>query len=88
MDGIIVHTGEDATRLEIGCVHQRGVLYATRAEASWVCDNSLLHAHALAGFMRELTALGDPKVKGLMKRWGLYFRELPLEVPQTPSDAR
>ena len=87
MDGITVHTGEDATRLEIGCVHQRGVLYATRAEGSWVCDNSLLHAHALAGFMRELTALADPEVKALMKRWGVYYRELPLEAETTPAKA-
>lgn len=83
MEGIIVHTGKDGNRLEIGCTHQRGVLYATRGEASWVCDDATLHAHAMAGFFRELAALDDPKVKKLMRRWGLYFR--PLEVEQEAS---
>ena len=44
-----------------------------------MCAQEQLHAHSLAGFLGELVKLQDPRVKGLMQRWGLYFRELPRE---------
>lgn len=77
-NGFSVHGGTDGTRVEIECPHQSGVLYAVAGEASWVCSPELLHAHGLAGFLRELVALEDPRVRGLMQRWGLYFREHPV----------
>ena len=71
-DGFSVHLGTDGTRVEIECAHQSGILYAVPGEASWVCSAELLHAHGLAGFLRELVALEDPRVRWLMQRWGLY----------------
>lgn len=67
------------TRVEMCCPHQRGLLYIVPSEGSWVCSPEHLHAHALAGFLKELVALDSPEVRGLMQRWGLYFRERPLE---------
>lgn len=76
--GIIVKEGQGGKRLEIQCKHQSGVLYVVPSEASWVCSQELLHAHALAGFMRELIGLQDARVEQALRRWGLYFRERPL----------
>ena len=79
--GITVKTGQEGSRIEIQCTHQNGVLYAVPGEASWVCSPDLLPAHAMAGFLRELVKLSDPRVQGLMQRWGLYYRARPV----TPS---
>ena len=67
------------TRLQVSCMHQSGLLYVVPAEKSWVCSQELMPAHALAGFLREVMALEDPRVSDIMQRWGVYFRELPLE---------
>ena len=67
------------SRVQISCMHQSGLLYVVPAEKSWVCSQEHMHAHALAGFLGELTDLGDSRVKGLMQKWGIYFRQLPLE---------
>lgn len=77
--GVVVKLGQGGARVEIGCPHQHGLLYAVRSKASWVCSDDLLHAHALAGFLRELMRLEEPAVQALMHKWGLYYRELPLE---------
>ena len=77
--GILVKQGSGGTRVELQCMHQNGLVYVVPSEASWVCSQEHLHAHALAGFFKELTLLQDPRVKQLMQRWGLYFRERPIE---------
>ena len=77
--GLIVKHDSGGKRIEMQCTHQNGLLYAVPAESSWVCSEELLHAHALAGFFKELTELDDPRVKEAMRRWGLYFRTRPLE---------
>lgn len=81
--GLDVTLGNDMTRIRAVCEHQRGLIYVVPAERSWVCDNERLPAHALAGFFRELSALKNLEVEGLMQQWGIYFRELPKE----PEDA-
>lgn len=83
--GIIVKAGAEGSRIELQCPHQNGLLYAVPAEASWVCTTELLPAHAMAGFLRELVKLNDPRVQGLMQRWGLYYRARP--VTPSPQDA-
>ena len=80
--GVTITPGKSMTRMQVSCIHQRGLLYMVPAEKSWVCSQDLLPAHALAGFLKELTALGDPLVEDIMQRWGVYFRELPLEDVQ------
>ena len=77
--GLTVKPGHEMVRLDLSCPHQNGVLYAVPAEGSWVCHRGLLHAHALAGFLRELVQMEDPRVKALLQKWGLYYREKPLE---------
>ena len=76
---IIAKFGKDLSRLEIGCKHQRGILYAVPSELSWVCNDKDRHSHSLAGFLKELTRIGNPEVKEAMQKWGLYYRELPIE---------
>lgn len=80
--GITVKQGSDGDRVEVGCMHQNGLLYVVPSEASWVCSPEHRHAHALAGFLKELVRLNDLKVLELMQRWGLYFRERPLETQE------
>ena len=75
--GLDIIPGNDMTRIRAVCEHQRGLIYVVPAERSWVCAKESLPAHALAGFFRELTALENKEVRGLMQQWGIYFRELP-----------
>ena len=76
--GLNVKHDSGGKRLEIQCKHQNGLVYVVPSEASWVCSEELIHAHALAGFFKELVALNDQRVREIMQRWGLYFRERPL----------
>jgi len=77
--GLITRQGEGMSRVQISCVHQSGLLYVVPAEKSWVCSEEHMPAHSLAGFLGELTDLEDPRVKEIMQRWGIYFRQLPLD---------
>jgi len=77
--GITIKHDQGSKRLEVQCAHQNGLLYIVPSEASWVCTEEYLHAHALAGFFKELTGLKSQQVKEVMQRWGLYFRERPLD---------
>ncbi|MBI4234131.1 MAG: hypothetical protein HY686_06805 [Chloroflexi bacterium] len=79
-NGITVKQGSEGDRIEVQCMHQNGLLYVVPSQASWVCSPGHRHAHALAGFFKELARLGDPQVQELMQRWGLYFRERPIEA--------
>ena len=76
--GITVKQDTGGSRVEVQCKHQRGLLYVVPAEASWVCTPELVHAHALAGLLKELSALKDPSVQQVMQKWGIYYRERPL----------
>ena len=83
--GVTIKEGTGDTRVDIQCNHQSGVLYVVPAEASWVCQPENIHAHAMAGFLRELVELGDPRVQDLMQRWGLYYRARPIESEEGQS---
>ena len=76
--GLNVKHDSGSKRIELQCTHQNGLLYVVPGEASWVCSEDLIHAHALAGFFRQLAELDDDRVKALMQRWGLYYRPRPL----------
>ena len=78
--GITVKHDNGGSRIEIRSQNQAGLLYAVPAEASWVATADQLPAHALAGFLNDLSELADPRVEGFMRKWGLYFRPLPLEA--------
>ena len=84
--GVTVKEDIGSTRVEIQCDHQSGVIYFVPAEASWVCQPKHLHAHALAGFFRELIELADPRITELMQRWGMYYRSRPLDTPDTKEE--
>ena len=85
--GITVKTGAGGTRVEFQCKHQNGLVYVVPAESSWVCSEELVHAHAMAGFLKDVTGLADPQVQGLLQKWGLYFRERPLAEEDQLSTA-
>ena len=86
--GISVKQGSGGARIELECSHQNGLLYTVPAEASWVCSQDLLPAHALAGFLGDLVKDADPRTSELMQRWGLYFRQRPLEPQAEVSEPR
>ena len=83
--GLTIKPGQGMTRVQVSCMHQSGLLYVVPAEKSWVCSEEHMPAHAIAGFLTELTNLKDSKIKELMQRWGIYFRQLPLEEEVTPT---
>ena len=76
--GLTIKPGGGATRIQVTCPHQSGLLYVIPAERSWVCSGEQMPSHALAGFFRELVALRDARVQDLMQSWGIYYRQLPL----------
>ena len=79
-----------AKRVELQCEHQNGLIYVVSAEGSWVCDDDLIHAHALAGFFKEMTDLGDKRIRILMQKWGIYFRSRDVITldPESDSDQK
>ena len=77
--GLSIRPGQGITRVQISCMHQSGLLYVVPAEKSWVCSQEYMPAHALAGFLKDLVDLQDPRIKEAMQRWGIYFRQLPLD---------
>lgn len=81
-NGITITPSENMTRIQVTCEHQSGLIYVVPAERSWVCTPQRMPAHALAGFFRELVNLKDDRVAALMQDWGLYYRQLPLEVEE------
>ncbi len=85
--GLNVKDDSGGKRLEIQCPHQNGLLYVVPSEASWVCSDELLHVHALAGFLKQLVELNDPRVQDAMQEWGLYYRERPLATHEQEADA-
>ncbi len=84
--GLTVKHGPESKRIEIQCKHQNGLLYVVPSEASWVCSEDLIHAHSLAGFFGQLTGLNDDRVKEIMQRWGLYYRQRPLASQDEPGE--
>ena len=80
--GLEVKHDSGGKRIELQCAHQNGLMYIVPAESSWICPEDFLHAHALAGFFKELSTLNDQRVKQLMNKWGLYFRNRPLRSVQ------
>ena len=84
-NGMTFKQGTDMTRIQVTCEHQSGLIYVVPAERSWVCDPEKVSDHALAGFFRELVALNHPEVRSLMGQWGIYYRQLPLEVDKSSS---
>jgi hypothetical protein len=81
-NGITIKQGSGGSRVEVQCEHQKGLIYVVPANASWVCTDRMRPAHAIAGFLKELTLLDIPQVQDAMQRWGLYYRELPLEAAE------
>ena len=84
--GLTVKGDSGSRRIEVRCDHHNGLLYVVRGEGSWVCSDELLHAHALAGFFKELAELDDPRVGEAMRHWGLSFRERTREPGGQQSD--
>ena len=84
--GLDIIPGNDMIRIKAVCEHQRALIYVVPAERSWVCDKEYLPAHALAGFFRELTALDNIEVQGLMQQWGIYFRQLPNDQEEAGTE--
>ena len=86
--GLYVRDGAGGKRVELECKHQNGLLYVVPGEASWVCSDEYRHAHALSGFFKDLLQLRDDRVREIMQRWGLYFRERPLASQDEDVDER
>jgi len=89
--GMNVREGSGGTkRVELQCEHQNGLIYVVSAEGNWVCADNLIHAHALAGFFKEMTDLDDKRIRTLMQKWGIYFRSRDVITldPESDSDQK
>ena len=72
--------GDQSKRFQLKCDHRGGTLYIIPSEASWVCDESSFHAHALEGFFNDLLKITDPKIEDLFNKWGLFYRSEKFET--------
>jgi len=77
--GITLAIEKGMSRIGLECEHKKSIIYVVPAEMSWVCGNKTIPAHALAGFFNELLMENHSWVRDLMQKWGIYFRQLPLE---------
>ena len=73
-NGLNIRGSDGSKRINIKCEHQNGVLYVVPSEANWVCCESLLHAHSIAGFFSDITNLDDESLQKIMQKWGIYYR--------------
>lgn len=71
--------GPGGKRIELSCEHQKGVLYVVPSEANWVCEEQLLHVHALAGFFEQISESDESSIKEAMQRWGIFYRKKTLD---------
>ena len=74
--GIQIKQNDDGARIKMQCEHQKGLLYVIPSDANWVCSADLRLAHSLAGFLKELGEIDDPRLHKIMQRWGIYSRNL------------
>tara|TARA_Y100000590_G_scaffold469346_1_gene656400 strand:+ start:12285 stop:12542 length:258 start_codon:yes stop_codon:yes gene_type:complete len=74
--GIQVKQDDSGSRVNFQCDHQKGVLYVIPSESNWVCSSELRLAHSLAGFLKELGEINDPNLNLMMRRWGIYTRNI------------
>lgn len=75
-NGLNIRGSDGSKRINIKCEHQNGVLYVVPSEANWVCRESLLHAHSIAGFFSDITNLDDESLQKIMQKWGIYYRTI------------
>ena len=74
--GIQIKQNDDGARIKMQCEHLKGLLYVIPSDANWVCSADLRLAHSLAGFLKELGEIDDPRLHKIMQRWGIYSRNL------------
>tara|TARA_B100000686_G_scaffold182071_1_gene189100 strand:+ start:68 stop:310 length:243 start_codon:yes stop_codon:yes gene_type:complete len=77
--GIVLKRSSGGDRIQIGCKHQNGLVYVVPSNANWVCDEKSVHAHSLAGFLKEVFELNLPSIQEISQKWGIYYREIPLD---------
>ena len=78
-NGLVVHQSNGGSRIEIACKHQNALVYIVPSTANWVCEDKSVHAHSLAGFLKDLFELDLPIVQEISQKWGIYYRERSLE---------
>ncbi len=74
--GISIKNASEGKRINLCCDHNSGVIYIVPSEASWVCNQENIAAHAISGFFRDITKLEDLQIEQIMQKWGLYYRDL------------
>jgi len=79
VNGLMIKGSDGSKRIHLKCEHQNGVLYVVPAEASWVCDEDLLHAHSIAGFFDDIVDLDNKNIQQIMQKWGIYYRAVKTE---------
>ena len=72
--GFALKSGPVSASLAMECPHQNGLLYVVPGDRSWVCEDEVRPAHALAGFFSEITSLNDTRILETMNRLGLSYR--------------
>ena len=77
--GIVLKKSNGGDRIQISCKHQNGLIYVVPSTANWVCDEKSVHAHALAGFLKDVFDLNLQSIDEIAQKWGIYYRERPLD---------
>ena len=74
--GISIKKASEGNRINLSCDHNSGIIYIVPSEASWVCSEENIGAHAISGFFNDLTDLENSQIEQIMQKWGVYYRSL------------
>tara|TARA_Y100001960_G_C14561457_1_gene771015 strand:+ start:694 stop:948 length:255 start_codon:yes stop_codon:yes gene_type:complete len=74
-----IEHGDQSKKFKLKCDHRGGILYIIPSEASWVCDDTSFHAHAIEGFFSDLLKISDPQIENLFNKWGMFYRSQKFE---------
>ena len=78
--GFEIKCQTDMATIKLGGSHQHCLLYVLHgAKGNWVVDKNEIIGHSLAGLMKDITALQDPRIQTILDKWGIRYRSLPIK---------
>ena len=78
--GFEIKSQSDLTTIKLGGSHQHCILYIVHgSEGNWVVNENEMLGHSLAGLMKDIVGLDDPRIQKALDKWGIRYRSLPIE---------
>jgi len=79
-NGLEIKSQNDLTTIKLGGSHQHCLLYIVHgSEGNWVVNKNEIAGHSLAGLMKDIIELSDPRIQKALDKWGIRYRSLPID---------